>query len=69
MEESCLEEDKPTKQGKSKINVDQHIGQVVKAWEDGSVKKAATERGEAGFLVGNFKRRGHFHVRGATCVI
>ena len=55
LDESGPEEDKPTKQGKFNIYFDQHRGQIVKAWEDGSVEEVATGRGEEGFLVGHFK--------------
>ena len=36
---------KPTKQGKFNIYFDKHRGNVVNAWEDGSVEEAAIERG------------------------
>ncbi len=53
LNESSPEEDKPTKRGKCNIYFDQHRGQVVTTWADGSTEEAATERGEDGFLVGN----------------
>ena len=55
LEESCPEEDKPTKQGKFNNYFDQHRGKVVKAWADGSVEEVATERCEEGIMVGHFK--------------
>jgi len=38
----------------SKAYFDTHRGKIVKAWDDGSVEEAKTEKGEGGFLVGYF---------------
>ena len=56
---------KPTKQGKCKIYVDQHRGNVVNAWEDDSVEEAATERGEAVFVSGRGLEPGPLGLRRA----